>query len=521
MRRFTKILLLCLVAALVAGALAAARPAQAVEKTVQQRILRASVKLMTPFDADKNGGSLCSGTMLNQEGYILTNYHCVGYVTSGSRDSSLEKLGLRPGDLYNRKGLTLIGITDNPRQLPVTTYVGQVLSGDSDLDLAVVKIVAYANSKQTLPKSLPVVTAPLADADKVETLDEVIVVGYPGIGGDTVTATEGKVSGFIDEDGDKVVDWFKTDVLINQGNSGGSAMNEAGELIGVPTIRLQDKTGNVLYLIRPVNHAIPLIERAMKAGGSSADLGRSAPAASGSTPSVPAGKNFGAMTFGTGFANNAVTGEATTFRSGVTEVHAAVPYQAMRDGAAWGYNWQLNGQDVTGQRDLAWKFGASGVLDLYLRGKNGLSDGAYNLQVLLGSSVISEGQFIVGSAKPKNTPQKPPATKSAGVTITGTIMDASTRRPVSGAIIVFLKPDMTVDDFDADTSAGKADTVASYGIANASGIFTTETPLARSQVYSVIVGAKGYARIAEDEALEIEASDPDLVELDPIELDRK
>lgn len=83
-----------------------------------------------------------------------------------------------------------------------------------------------------------------------------------------------------------------------------------------------------------------------------------------------------------------------------------------------------------------------------------------------------------------------------------------------------LLPGMTVDDFDNDDSKGKADTVLSYGIANASGIFTLETPLPRGEVYSVIVGIKGYQRIAEDDALEITEDDPDLIELDPIEMER-
>ncbi len=73
--------------------LVSSQPAQAMDKSVRQQVLRASVKLMTPFDADPNGGSLCSGTMLNQEGYILTNFHCIGYVTSGGTETRSGKHG--------------------------------------------------------------------------------------------------------------------------------------------------------------------------------------------------------------------------------------------------------------------------------------------------------------------------------------------------------------------------------------------------------------------------------------------
>ena len=67
---------------------------------------------------------------------------------------------------------------------------------------------------------------------------------------------------------------------------------------------------------------------------------------------------------------------------------------------------------------------------------------------------------------------------------------------------------MTVDDFDADKSKGKANTVLSYGTTDADGTFTIDTPLPRGDVYTAIVGAKGYQRIAEDDALEITAGRP-------------
>lgn len=480
MKGRTIILTAAVLLSIVLGLAGSAHPAQALDKPTRQQILRASVKLMTPFDADPNGGSLCSGTMLNQEGYILSNFHCVGYVMSGERDRDLESLGLRPGDLYNKKGLSVIAITNDPRYLPVPTYVAQVLAADAVLDISVLKIVAYYNSKQKLPATLPVVSLPLADSDTVEPLDEVFVIGYPGIAGDTVTATEGKISGFLDEDGDNQFDWFKTDVLVNQGNSGGSAVNDQGELIGIPTARLQDKSGNVIYLIRPTNVAVPYIDQAMQAGGSASNLGPTP-----TTPSVavPSGQNFGAISFGTGFSDKTgVTGVTTNFASGVLEVHAGLPYDGMRANAPWGYMWQLDGVDVTGQDRLKWNFGASGVLDLYLKGKDGLSDGAYNLQVFLGGELAQEGQFVVGRPGTRPAPQKPTPAQDAGVIVTGTVVDYSTGRPIQGATVVFLYAGLTIDDFDNDNSKGKADTVLSYGITDANGVFTINNPLPNKKI---------------------------------------
>jgi hypothetical protein len=279
----------------------------------------------------------------------------------------------------------------------------------------------------------------------------------------------------------------------------------------------------VINLIRPVNRAAPYIEEARAVGASGGQVATKPPS-NPTNPSKPSGKGaFGDIVFGTGFDDDeGVTGEATAFNSGIKEVHAGLPYESMRDGTAWGYSWQYAGQDVTGNMDLEWEFGPSGVLDLSLSGKKGLTDGEYNLQVYLRGDLVQEAGFTVGR-KPGNNrpPQKPQQPVDEGVTITGTVIDHATRRPIQNAIVVFLNPGMTVDDFDDDQSEGKTETVYAYGVTDAKGVYTINRPLARGEVYSAIVGAKGYTRIAEDDALEIAEDDPDVIELDPLELDRQ
>ena len=522
MRRQIRTILFVLLTLLsLSGVLVGSTPqVEALDREVAQRVLRASVKLMTPLDADEDAGSLCSGTMLDQEGYILTNFHCIGYPTSGGADSELDDLGLQPGDFFNSKGLSVVAVTDDARKLPKPAYVAQALSYDADLDIAVLKIVAYYNSKQKMTSTLPVVSMDLSDSDNVEMLDDVIVVGYPGIAGDTVTATEGRISGFMDEDGDDEFDWFKTDVLVNQGNSGGSAINDAGQLIGVPTVRVQDEAGNVIYLIRPTNRAVPYIEQARKIGASGGQIAARPPS---SPAAKPTGKaSFGEIVFGTSFdQNEGILGEAASFKSGITEVHAGLPYEGMRDGMDWGYTWQYEGQDIAGDTEMEWEFGASGILDLSLSGKKGLTDGSYTLQTHIRDALVQEAGFTVGERQANNRPpQKPQPSARDGVVITGTVLDHATQRPIQGAVVVFLFPDLTVDDFDADESEDKSDTVLSYGVTDAEGVYTTDTPLPRGEAYTAIVGAKGYWRIAEDFALEIVDDDPYLIELDPLELDR-
>lgn len=62
--------------------------------------------------------------------------------------------------------------------------------------------------------------------------DTVTVLGYPSVGGDTLTLTTGRYSGTTRIDGQE---WIKTDAQIAPGNSGGPAFDAQGRLVGVAT----------------------------------------------------------------------------------------------------------------------------------------------------------------------------------------------------------------------------------------------------------------------------------------------
>lgn len=506
-RKFLSITLLLVVAALLWNS----QPAAALEREGLQRALRASVQLGVLGPANDIIGT-CSGTVLNEQGFILTNYHCVGQTDLYGEDPELAH-----GDLYNPDGLLLVAVNVDPRKLPVPTYVGQFIAGNPDQDVAVIKTVAYLDQQAELPASLPLVPALLADSDTVDIYDEVIVVGFPGVGGDTVTLTDGKISGFLDDDRDNLTDWFKTDALINGGNSGGTAINAAGSMIGIPSASIFDgERGDALHFIKPLNQAIPIIERALRAGSSSNTVvGGDGPQDGGSA--IPTNQNFGAITFGAGY-DEGIIDPSDTFASGTVEVHAALPYQKMRSSAAWGYIWLYEGQTAIDRSTLRWEFEAAGELDLSIWLDEGLPDGEYTLQVLLGSKIVQEGHFVVGSANPLDVPAKPADPIDEGVLVTGTIVDYDTNRPLAGAMIVFLQPGMTVADFDASTDDSA---VLSVGVTDANGLYVIDAPLPRGEIYSVLVGMRGYQRIAVDEAFEVTMDDPDIIEMNPIGLERQ
>ena len=214
-----------------------------------QKISKSTIKLYT-LDDDFNVIAMGSGTIVNNEGYILTNFHCVG----------------EQGSLYNSEGYVAIAITDDVKKNIQPQYLAQYRSGKESLDLAVVKIVSDLNWNTVSGRDLNLSPATLSDSDSVELGDIINILGYPGVGGETITFTAGHVSGFVDDDGDSEIDWIKTDAVVNHGNSGGTAINNNGEMIGVPTAKIVGADNDIMFYLKPINQALPVLQDAISQG---------------------------------------------------------------------------------------------------------------------------------------------------------------------------------------------------------------------------------------------------------------
>ena len=90
--------------------------------------------------------------------------------------------------------------------------------------------------------------------------DNLYIVGYPNVGGMTITFTAGKVGGFQPEQGLGDQAWIKTDAQISPGVSGGAAFNEQGKLVGVPTQMRWVPRGRInIGIVRSIDLARPLL----------------------------------------------------------------------------------------------------------------------------------------------------------------------------------------------------------------------------------------------------------------------
>ena len=168
------------------------------------------------FGQQTQTASSGSGFIITEDGYVVTNYH----VVSGA--SSVEVT------LYNGD-----------------TYDATVIGGDSDYDVAVLKINATGLTPVTLGNS----------AD-VNVGDSVLAIGNP-LGELTFSMSGGYVSSCnraINVDGTPF-NMIQVDCSINPGNSGGPLVNLYGEVVGIVSAKYSTYSSTT---VEGLGFAIPI-----------------------------------------------------------------------------------------------------------------------------------------------------------------------------------------------------------------------------------------------------------------------
>lgn len=475
--------------------------------------MQAVVKIwMLGPDGKAFGG--CSGTVIDPAGYILTNFHCVGYTNLYGKDDS--GFNLKNGDLYHPQGWLVIGPTKDPKKAPVPTYLAKYITGDPKLDVAVVKIFRMYNESEKLPTALPLTVIKRVDSDTAKIGEFIATVGYPGVGGNLISYLPGQISGFDDQDGDGNLDSFKTNAEIAPGNSGGLGMNENGEQIGISTWGRVSGVSKI-DRFKMINIAEPLIQKAKQLGGATVSSGLG----SASTTQAPNTGNpsFGKLTFSTACKDAPISQPGATFPAGTKQIAALFPHSGLRTGTDWGSAWVLDDKVIAGgETGRAWKDAADGTFCNTLANQGeALPNGKYKYALYLQGRLVSEAEFAIGTSATPPSSKPPTQQPKNGVTLSGQIVDADTQRGIAGALILVLKPDVTIEDFEEADDVEPL--IAALGTADSAGKYLTAPGLERGITYTLLVGQKAYQR--RELELDLEANDPDVTKLKPIALKKK
>ena len=171
------------------------------EKSVRELVAQLGesvVQVRTP-------GGLGSGFFLNEEGYLITNFH----VIEGETQISIEVYQQRNGELERR----------NYKQV-------RIVAMNKFQDLALLKV-----EDSEAPKF---VSVPLGDSDMLAVGERVFAIGSPL--GLERTVTEGIVSTKTRLFQGEL--YIQTTAQINPGNSGGPLFNLKGEVVGVTNMKV-------------------------------------------------------------------------------------------------------------------------------------------------------------------------------------------------------------------------------------------------------------------------------------------
>jgi len=176
------------------------------------------VRLTNTF-GQANRQSLGSGVVFSPSGLVITNNHVI-------EEGSL-------GTAFGEITVESLQRVDRPASDPIPC---EVIIRNEDLDLAILRIKGAAPGY-----FVDLLGAPSIDESLIER--RIRILGYPPIGGGTITVTRGIVSGF-DEIGN-----LKTDAEINSGNSGGAALDDLDSFLGIPSFIVTEPQGKLGFII--------------------------------------------------------------------------------------------------------------------------------------------------------------------------------------------------------------------------------------------------------------------------------
>lgn len=222
--------------------------------------------------ASKNNLSLSDMVEQSSSAIVgIANYQNAGNRFAQQQGQSVES-GAGSGVIYKIEGDFAYIVTNNhviegAEKIEVSLESGETTSAelvgkDALTDLAVLKIDAkYADT-----------TLEFGDSDTLRAGDPVVAIGNP-LGLDfSGTVTQGIISAVNrsinvqTSAGNWELNVIQTDAAINPGNSGGALLNEAGEVIGINSLKIFEKGIEGLGFAIPSNEVVPLIEEMTKNG---------------------------------------------------------------------------------------------------------------------------------------------------------------------------------------------------------------------------------------------------------------
>jgi putative serine protease PepD len=440
-------------------------PSSALPPTATADLIAATVQVHTLQEAGNLASATGwgSGTIVSPDGLILTNAHVALPSADGLRIFDRDPFPARdPAEI-------VIAVIESEDRPAVPKYRATVVAADGYLDAAVLRIDRNLDGSPVSPGSLRLPTVPLGDSDPLRVGDALTVIGYPAIGGDTISLSRGEVSGFLGDDRIGSRAWVKTDAVVNSGNSGGLAADAAGAIVGIPTRANTQDTGGY-SLVRPISLVAPMVQEAMAGRGSldSRYVVRST------------GNERMTLDTWTDEAQGCEAGSrVTSFPSATRQITALFDHAGFAASEDLVFQWRLDGDVVL--RDglrLSSDAPSGGCFSTAIWLDRGLPDGDYRVELFAGPDLqgVVSAQTTVGGAA------------AAAGSVSGRVIDVDSGAPIVGAVIYLLSPGTNPESW---YYAPSGEQVVSYATTGHDGRFRLEG-VAPNTTYPAIVLADDY-----------------------------
>jgi S1-C subfamily serine protease len=344
-----------------------------------------------------------SGTLIHSGNVILTNYHVID-LNEGDCEADAEIAIFVEPDLH---------------EVPHFAGYARAIASDPALDVAVLAASPEPGARGTFD-GLPVAT--VGSSANLAPPATLTVVGFQAIGGATKSVTSGPVAGFRPDDDVPGATWLKVATTASFGNSGGAAYDSTGHLVGIPTRVATDEGGNI-SLVRPIDEAAPLIQRAIATFEAASTTTVAPPTtppippttASPTTlvpvttvpapPVIPQVAGYALKRYDAGIGNVIVsTGKVTG--APIDDVHsmpagtgqACIFWSATNipNGTQYQVFWNVNGTKFSAEPNGNWKGGASQVNWCRPAVPTGLPSGHHSFTFVAAGQLRFNVQFDVG-----------------------------------------------------------------------------------------------------------------------------
>lgn len=201
-------------------------------KKVAPAVVTVSTKGVATFNGffQQEVEGIGSGFIINEDGYILTNYH----VIEGANEVTVT-------------------LSDN------RTVSAKVVNYDENQDVAMLKIT---DDNIEVPA-----VAELGNSDELQQGEEVIAIGTPLSADLSQTVTNGIVSALnrnVETESGVSLNLIQTNASINPGNSGGPLVNTKGQVIGINTMKMAGENTEGIGFAIPINDISGKIESLSK-----------------------------------------------------------------------------------------------------------------------------------------------------------------------------------------------------------------------------------------------------------------